>query len=155
MRKRRKPIGISMVERAIIAQRWQKDAIDAHIHAFTGENSDKLVDLSGRMFYVALGAAVAAGLDPESSDIRIIRGAVNAVYDQAGQEEIQGGRRASILSGLQACARVAEKVSAKDLTDAACDMELRLRAGHVMYSDFEKVIAAHESIESTAAPVNA
>lgn len=145
MKKRRKIVGINLVERALIAQRWQKDAIDAHIHAFTGEDSSRLVDLSGRMFYVALGAAVATGLDQDSPDIRIIRGAVNAVYDQAGEETIQGGRRASILSGLHAVARVAEKVSTKALTDAACDMESRLRDGHVMYPDFEAIIAAHES----------
>lgn len=141
-KRRQKPARISMVERAIIASRWLKASIDAHIHALIGSNSDKLVDLSGRMFYVALGAAMAERIDPSDPDLRIIRGAVNAVYDQAGDEQIRDIRRASIISGLHAVGRLSERVQAKSLIDSACNLELMLRSGDVMYSDIEAIINA-------------
>src|SRR4030095_13659538 len=44
-----------------------------------------MVDKAGRVLYVVLGAAIADDADPELPEIRILRGACNAVYDQAGE----------------------------------------------------------------------
>lgn len=135
-----KPRGISMVERAIIANQWHQGMVDSKIHALIGDDSNKMVNLAGRMLFVALGAALADNLDPEDPDIRIIRGAVNAVHDQAGESVIPAIRRASIVSGLEAVSRMCQRVQRKSLINAACEMELRLRNGHIHTSDFLRMV---------------
>ena len=137
----RRARGISLVERAVIAEKWRAAKVDAGIHALMGEDSNRLVDLSGRMFYVALGAARTEGIDAEDPDVRVLRGAVNAVHDQAGEADIPDARRAAILSGLQAVGRITQRVPHRALVDAAVELELRLRAGNVTTSDFEALTA--------------
>lgn len=97
-----------------------------------------MVNLAGRMLYVGLGGAIASGIGQDDPDVRIIRGACNALCDQAGEQRIDPMRRASLVSGLQAVARLMPKVSTRALTDSACELELRLRRGDVMFSDFEE-----------------
>lgn len=138
MRKR----GISPVERAVICAKWRKDMIDSKIHALIGDDSDRVVNLAGRMFFVALGAALHEEIGSDDADIRIIRGAVNAMYDQAGEAQIANQRRASIASGLEAVSRLCQRVEQKSLNDAACDLELRLRSADVHISDFDRLVEA-------------
>lgn len=140
--RRRNPFYISMVERAVIAEKWRKSSIDAKINAWLGDDSDRVVDLAGRMFYVALGAARIEDISEDDLDVRIIRGAVNAVYDQAGQPEVARQHRASIASGLEAVSRFCKRVKQESLTASACDLELKLRFGDVYISDFDKLMGA-------------
>lgn len=138
MRKR----SISPVERAVICAKWRKDMIDSKIHVLIGDDSDRMVNLTGRMFFVALGAARHEEISADDADIRIIRGAVNAMYDQAEEPEIAIQRRASIASGLEAVSRLCRRVQQKSLNNAACDLELRLRSADVCISDFDKLVEA-------------
>ena len=136
-----KPKGINMVERAIIANKWKLESVDAKIHALIGDNSREMVHLAGKMLYVALGAALAEKMDSDDVDVRIIRGAVNAVHDQAEVAAIDPLRRASIVSGLEAVSRLCQRVERKSLIDSACDLALKMRSQHLHYSDFAHLIA--------------
>jgi hypothetical protein len=135
-----RPYGLNMVERALLAQRWRKESVSAGIHAMIGEDAEKLVNTAGKTAYVILGACAAANLSHDLPDIRILRGAVNAIYDQADQQDIPEHRRASIVSGLEACNRLLPLLTQRQVSDAALDLELRLLHGDVHYSDFLALI---------------
>ena len=136
---RRKSTSIGLVERAVIASRWKQTAVNAEIHVLIGNDSDKLVNEAGRIFYVVLGAAIKSGMSPDAPDVRVLRGAIGAVYDQAGEAEINETRRMGIISGLQAARRITEVVAYKALVNAACELHLKLKAGDVRMSDFSKL----------------
>ncbi len=72
--------------------------------------------------------------------IPILRGAVNALHEQAEVPQIAEERRAAILSGLQACERLMPVLSQRALSEAALDMELRLMRGDVRFSDFAVLV---------------
>lgn len=133
---KKKNPGLNMVERALIAQKWRRTAVDAKIHALIGDNPVAMVKAAGRMLYVALGAAMQEKFTPDDPDISVIRGAVNAVYDQVDDAVIPDERRASILIGLHAVARVVARVPVSVITNAACDLEIKLRSKHIHYNDF-------------------
>lgn len=137
---KRKPT-VSWLERLQIAEKWRAAKVDAEIHAMLGEDADRLVNLAGRMLYVALGAARTEGIDAEDPDVRVLRGAVNAVHDQAGEADILEARRLSIRSGLEAVGRIVQRVPHRALVDSAVELELRLRRGNVMTTDFEALAA--------------
>lgn len=128
------------VERAVIEQRWRETAVNAEIHALIGGDGQKLANEAGRVLFVVLGAALADGLGADDPDIRVVRGAVNAIYDQVDEPEVDGLRRASIVSGLQAGQRVLARVPRKAVIDAACDLALKLRRRDVLMSDFIAIL---------------
>lgn len=134
--------GLTPVERAVLVARWKSDAVSGRIHALIGEDSDKMVNGAGRIFYVVLGAcaAHADSVDVDGPDLRILRGAVNALHEQAEVPEIAEARRAAVLSGLEACERLMPPLSQRALSDAALGLELKLRRQDVRYSDFEQLI---------------
>lgn len=139
MRQRRK--GVSLIERALIERDWRATAVSAQIHALIGDNSNGMVNAAGRVLFVVLGAAIAEEVDAEQPEIRVIRGAVNAVHEQAGEADIPAARRASIESGLLAAERLVPLFARRSLVDAACDLELKLRRQHLHTSDFEALLA--------------
>ena len=135
-----KPRKIGMVERAVIAHKWRLGTVTANIHAMIGDDSDKMVNEAGRVLYVILGAAMAQKLSADTPEIRIIRGAVGALYDQVGLNAIPANRRASIVCGLEVASDLIKLLPGKALTDSACDLEIKLRGDHVMMSDFEEMV---------------
>ena len=130
---------VGMVERAIIANKWRLESVDAKIHALIGDNSKEMVHLAGKMLYVALGAALTEKMDADDVDVRIIRGAVNAVHDQAENPVIDPLHRQSIVSGLEAVSRLIQRVDRKSLIDSACDLSIKMRSQHLHYSDFQQL----------------
>jgi hypothetical protein len=132
---------ISPVERAVIAQKWHKSAVTANIHALIGDDSDALVNSAGRILYVVLGASIAEGIGPEQLEIRIIRGAVGALYDQVDSPTIPKDRRSSIVRGLQAANELIPMLERKNLVDSACELAMKLRRGDVLMSDFCGLVA--------------
>ena len=139
---KRKPLGLNLVERAVIANEWRHTALEAQMLAMCSWDSQKLVSEAGRMLYVVLGAAITANISPDALEIRILRGAVNAVHDQAGDAGIPEQRRASIVHGLKVAAELIPLLDRKALVNSACDLALKLRAGHVHHSDFEAILKA-------------
>ena len=138
--RRRPALGLSLIEKAIVERDWHSTAVSAQIHALYGDNSNGMVDASGRVLFVILGAAITDGFDPEHVDIRIVRGAVNAVHDQAGEEDIPAARRASIVSGLEAAERLMPLLQRRSLIDAACDLKQKMKTKHIHLSDFQALI---------------
>lgn len=132
---------ISPVERAVIAEKWRQGAVTAQIHALIGQNSEELVNQAGRVLYVVLRAALAQNLHADMPEIRIIRGAVGAVYDQAGLDVIPADRRASIIRGLEVAGELIPLLERRALVDSACELQLKLRMGNVMMSDFKELTA--------------
>lgn len=133
---KRRP-GLNLVERAVIAQQWRHTALEAQLLAMCSLDADKLVNKAGKMVYVVLGACITEKFDAEMLEMRILRGAVNAIHDQAGETVITPMRRKSIEHGLTVAASLIPQLPRKALVDAACDLELKLRTGHVHLSDFE------------------
>lgn len=139
---KRRTFGLNLVERSMLIAKWRREAVAGQLHVLIGNDSDKMVNGAGRYFYVVLGAC-AAHLDvlgEDDPDIRILRGAVNALHEQAEVPEIAEERRAAILSGLQACERLMPELSQRALSDAALDMELRLLRGDVRFTDFAVLV---------------
>ena len=99
----KRPSGTSPVERALIAKEWHATAVRAQIHAILGDDSDEFVNAAGRVMWVVLGAAIREDVDHDIPEVRILRGACNALYDQAGEASIDPTRRAAIRAGLEAC----------------------------------------------------
>lgn len=132
--------GISPVERALIAQQWQRTRVDAEIHAALGADSDRLVATAGRVLFVVIKAC--EGIGTADPDVRIVIGACNALCEQAGEAEIDESRRLSLQSGLAACSRLLPRLTQRALVDAAIDLRARLAAGVVRQSDFAAAMEA-------------
>ncbi len=131
---------MSLIERALIEKQWHETAVRAQIHAIMGEDGHQFVNAAGRVLFVVLGALIAEEVDPDIPEVRVVRGACNALCEQAGEVVITEPRRASIRAGLEACDRLIGGLSRKALTDAACDLQQKLRGAHVQWSDFERLL---------------
>lgn len=141
MRARRsRPQRLSLIERALIEKEWHDTAVRAQIHAILGDDGHQFVNAAGRVLYVVLGALAADEVDGEVPEGRIIRGACNALYEQAGRPDIDDTRRASISAGLQAAERLLPALRRGSLIEAACELKLKLRFGHVNWTDFQQVM---------------
>lgn len=137
---RKRTFGLNPVEKAVIANEWRHVALEAQMLAMCSLDSDKLVNKAGRMLYVVIGACMAEGVSHEDPNVRILRGAVNAVHDQANVSDIPEQRRQSIIIGLQTAAAMIPELDRKALTASACDLAIKLRTGDVHLSDFEAVL---------------
>lgn len=136
----RKPRTLSPVERAVIAAQWRKNVAASQIHAMIGDDSRAMVDRAGQVMFVVLGAALIEKMQDDHPEIRIIRGAVNALHDQAGEPVIDPLRRASIRSGLEACARMLEVLPYPAVVKSACDLHHKLRNGDIAIAEFQELI---------------
>lgn len=134
--------GFSLFERAMIERSWRERSTQAQIHALIGDDSDQFVDSAGRVMFVVLGACITEEVDEDLLEVRILRGGCNALIEQKGEPVITPERRASIRSGLEACERLIEALPRAALVASACDLELKLRRGYIMSSDFEALLQA-------------
>ena len=134
---RRRTAVLGLIARALIEKQWHATAVRAQIHAILGDDSDQFVIAAGRVLYVVLGALMAEDIDHDLPEVRIVRGACNALYEQAGEPVIDPTRRASLRSGLEACDRLVGGLQRKSLIDAACDLELKLQTSHLDWAAFE------------------
>ncbi|SEF28475.1 hypothetical protein ABL840_26830 [Variovorax sp. NFACC27] len=137
---RRRTTTLGLIARALIEKQWHATAVRAQIHAILGDDSDQFVAAAGRVLFVVLGALMAEDIDHDLPDVRIVRGACNALYEQAGVPVIDPTRRASLRSGLEACDRLVDGLQRKSLIDAACDLELKLKTGHLDWASFESLL---------------
>lgn len=136
----KKPRTLSPVERAILAAQWRQNVASAQIHSMIGDDSHAMVDKAGKVMFVILGAALIEKMQDDHPEIRIIRGAVNALHDQAGEPVIDPLRRASIKSGLEACARLLEVLPYPSVCKSACDLHHKLRNGDIAIAEFQELI---------------
>ncbi|CAN7472108.1 hypothetical protein LJR130_003813 [Variovorax sp. LjRoot130] len=139
---KRQQRGISLIERAVIEKEVRATFTSAQFHALAGDNSKEMVNKAGRIFFVVLGAAIADGLDADLPDIRILRGACNAMYDQAGETLIPQERRASIVSGLMACERLLRELDYDSVVKEAYKLHGLLKTSHVNWHHFQHLLSA-------------
>lgn len=145
MRKHRQPsTAVNLVERALIAAEWRQGVATARIHALMGDNARELVHQAGKVFFVVLGAALQQQMPADQPEIRVIRGAVNATHDQAGEDPVDPLRRASIYAGLEACARLLAELPYPSVVRAACELAAKLKRQDVYLSDFQHLIGANQ-----------
>ena len=134
-RKHWNPI-VNQVAMAVIERDWRAEKVTAEIHVLMGGDSDKLVNGAGRIYFVVLGGCRAQGIQADDADMRILRGAVEALHEQADEPVVDELRRKSLISGLAACNRLLERVERRHITASAFELAARLKAGDVRYSDF-------------------
>ena len=123
------------VAKAVIENDWQTSKITAEIHLLMGGDSDRLVDGAGRIYFVVLGGCLAQGIEADDTDVRILRGAVEALHEQAENPVIDETRRKSLISGLSACNRLLDRIDRQHVANSAFELSARLKVGHVRYSD--------------------
>jgi hypothetical protein len=80
--------------------------LNASVHAWTGDNAQKMINLSGRLVYIVAFAANQAGFDAEHVDMRILRGMAGALADFAADQRHVERYRPSLQSGLAAINRL-------------------------------------------------
>lgn len=138
-------IAFGPVARAVARAQWSATGVDAQIQVLMGSDARTLCNKAGRMFFVILGAAIAEGFDADDLDLRIVRGAVNAVYDIANLTEVPEASRAPINSGLEAVKRLASRMTTRSLADACFDLEAKLARGDVHMSEFTELLPEKRS----------
>ena len=132
MKKRQPTIGL--VERAVIARKWHDFAWHARVNTLIGDSAPTVINYVGRMVYVALGCAMATGIDPNDVDVRVLRGTANTLHDQIGNDDLVF--RQALQSGVEAAMRIADCVGTRVLAEQILKMEIRLQVGHLKHSDF-------------------
>ncbi len=80
--------------------------VSAGLHAWTGNDGQKIVHLAGRLCYIVAFAANQAGFDAEHVDMRILRGMAGALADFAANLKQVDYYRPAIQSGLHAVGRL-------------------------------------------------
>lgn len=132
----RKPIPLNLVERAVIADKWRKYALDGQLQAMLGEHTPTVISYCGRMVYVALACARTAGISADDTQVRVLRGAANALYDQVDCPVVQAERRGALIAGVHAALDVVRRVGTAVVVDEALRMEIKLRQTHISHTDF-------------------
>lgn len=121
---------------AVAGYLWHVNKFIDEIHILIGGDSDKLVEGAGRIYFVILGACMAQEIGADDPDVRILRGAVEAMHEQADNPVVDEVRRLSIVSGLWACNRLMGRLKRQNIVNSAGDLNRKLKAGDVRYSDF-------------------
>ena len=136
----RKPIPLNLVERAVIADKWRKYALDGQLQAMMGEHTPTVISYCGRMVYVALACARTYGISADDPRVRVLRGAANALYDQVDCPVVQAERRGALIAGVQAALEVVRHVGTAVVVDEALRMEIKLRQTHISHTDFLELV---------------
>lgn len=81
---------------------------------------------------------------PDMVEVRIVRGACNALIEQAGEPRIDPQRRASIRAGLEAAGQLLAALPRKARVDAVIDLRDKLDRGDVWASDYQALLGRVE-----------
>lgn len=100
--------------------------IDAGVHAWTGQDASRMINLGGRLLYIVAHAAVAAGVPHDHVDLRIMRGMSEALGDLVDNLDDVERHRGSIQSGLGAIGRLLPQCAAFDLLAGSYDLDEKL-----------------------------
>ena len=100
--------------------------IDAGLHAWTGEDAAKMVNLAGRLCYITAFASVRSGVDVADPDVRIIRGMAGSLADLAADLDALERYRPSLQSGLAAIDRLLPMCDVLHLVEGASELDLLL-----------------------------
>ncbi len=125
-RKSSKPLSINPLVKAVVRAHIESDINRlrtlAGIHAYTGNDAEKLANLAGRIAFIVCFAAARHGLEntPEAS---ILAGTANALGELAESPEQIERQRGSIVSGLAAIDRLMPLLSVWSLADGQLELQ--------------------------------
>ncbi len=128
------------IVRAEVAKKWQHDVLVADIRVLEEKDGRDLVHAAGKVFYVVLGALAAIDADHDILEVRVLRGAVNALYDQAEVAEVTEARRNALRAGLNACLTLIPNLPQDAIIDAALVLRAKLSTGTVRFDAFEELL---------------
>jgi hypothetical protein len=121
--KHRNPIAAALLKKTIIED-IERLKTDAGIHALNGESEFNIRKKVGRLLFIVICAARhSEDIDLDDPDLSVIRGAANALGDLGEDQDVER-HRMSIVSGINAASRFAQKLS----KDALVSGELVIRA---------------------------
>ena len=140
MKRKIHTVKINPVLRAVIAAKWGKDKVKAQLQAYLSNDGIEVVQQAGRIFFVVLMAFIAKGMPNDHPDVRILRGAVNALEEQAEVEQVDAQRRNSLISGLNAAMRLLDEIPADLIIASALILEERLKHGHVYAAEYREAL---------------
>lgn len=101
-------------------------AVDAGIHAWSGEDAQPMINKAGRLLYVVAFAADQAGIAADYPDMRILRGTAGALEAFAADQQHVDHYRASLQSGLAAINRLLPRCDDMHLLLGAAALEGKL-----------------------------
>lgn len=122
------------VLRASIQRHVRELLLNAQLHAWTGYHVANLVNLSGRLGYIVLGAAEPSRLSSDNPDIRICLGLGSALADLTSDGRLEQHRPA-IQAGLLAIERLLPRLNAVALFDSAASLDARIKNGQGIDTD--------------------
>lgn len=93
----------------------------AELQAWGGNTTPDLINVAARLVWVVLGAAAGTPLQ-DSPDVRIIRGAGEALGDLAQDQDLER-HRASIQAGLMAIERIVNELDLHRMAVASVELE--------------------------------
>ena len=123
--KRKQSTSIHPVVRAQMRAKWAAESVNAQIHALFGDNKDKLLAYGSILMFVASACCMHMEIGEDSSNFRIIRGAINALDDLKSRPVITPVDRGSIYAGLLASQELIENTPI-DIVDGAATMYARM-----------------------------
>lgn len=136
------PRGPGIIEKAM-AEKWVRELFaSAKRLAQDGEDPRMLVNQAGKVFYLVLGAAVDDKLDADLPDMRILRGACNALSEQASESTVSDAHRGAMQSGLDACWRLMQVLNYDSVVNQGCFMQFVFRNRYALNWDhFQNLLA--------------
>ena len=140
MKRKTHTVKINPVLRAVIAAQWGKDKVKAQLQAYLSNDGIEVVQQAGRIFFVVLMAYIANGMSDDHPDVRILRGAVNALEEQAEVKQVDAHRRNALISGLNAAMRLVDEIPADLIIASALILEERLKHGHVYAAEYRETL---------------
>jgi len=112
----------------------------AELHAWAGNNPAKLLNDSGRMVYIVLGAAEATGHTTAEPDVRIILGMGEALGDLAERLQDIEQHRPAIQSGLAAIERLLPRLDIFALGLGFVDCTKRISSQGISSADIQSFL---------------
>ena len=133
------------VLRATILRHVRDLQTTAGLQAWLGAHVANLVNTSGRLVYIVLGAAPSAGFTESHPDIRVCLGMGSALADLTSDSRIEQHRPA-VQAGLLAIDRLLLSLRAEDLYDSAAQLDARIKNGEGLDTDALQALVPKERI---------
>ena len=138
------PVAAAVLRAAILRHVMQLQ-LSAGLQAWLGAHMANMVNTSGRLLYITLGAAPSAGFTEGHPDIRVCLGMGSALADLTSDSRIEQHRPA-IQAGLLAIDRLLPSLKAEALYDSAAQLDARIKNGEGLDTDTLKALVPKERI---------
>lgn len=125
---------VAAVLRATILRHVKELYTAADLQAWTGAHLANLVNTSGRLVYIVLGASQSAGFAEDHPDLRVCLGMGSALADLTADGDIERHRPA-IRAGLAAIDRLLPHLNAVALFDSAAQLDAMVKSGQPLDTD--------------------